>query len=330
MKIIRYASFGVPHEVVECVEAADPGGPAAGEVLVDVEAFPVNPVDLLTISGNYAVIPDLPAIPGSEGVGRVAAVGDGVTRLATGDRVLLLGRENWMQRKRVPAEQVLKLPEADPLQLAMLKINPATALLMLRSYVDLQPGDWVLQDAANSGVGKNLIRLARKQGLRSVNVVRRAELVDPLLDIGADVVLVDSEDLARDIAEATGGAEVSLAIDAVAGEICDRLAQALTEEGTIVNYGLLSGRPCMVSPYHVVFRGISLTGFWLVKHLARMSRHEVQTMFGELAEDIVDGTLYVDVEQTYAIEEIKAALAHAAQGARIGKILVTPNGPTVG
>ncbi len=330
MKTVQFDTFGAPDEVAECVEVEDPGAPQDNEVSVEVEAFPINPVDLLTLSGRYAVIPDLPAIPGSEGVGRVTAVGKGVAQLAPGDRVLLLGRENWTQRKRLAVDQVLKLPDADVLQLAMLKINPATAQLMLRSYVDLQPGDWVLQDAANSGVGTNLIRLAQQQGLRTVNVVRRRELVEPLLDIGAEVVLVDGADLPHKVAEATGGADISLAIDAVAGEICDRLAAALAEGGTIVNYGLLSGRPCTVSPYHVVFRGISLTGFWLVKHLARMSHHEVQTMFTELADKVADGTLYVEVEQTYPIEEIKTALAHAARRERAGKVLVTPNGPVVG
>jgi trans-2-enoyl-CoA reductase len=176
MKQVQFAAFGTPHEVA---------------------AFPINPADLLTITGGYAVRPQLPATLGAECVGRIASVGSNVQGLATGDRVINLGRDNWCQRRKVPAAQALAVPaDADVLQLAMLKVNPATALLMLRNYVALQPGDWVIQDAANSGVGTNLIGLARADGIRTVNVVRRSALTEPLQAIGADVVVVDGDDLA--------------------------------------------------------------------------------------------------------------------------------------
>jgi NADPH:quinone reductase-like Zn-dependent oxidoreductase len=327
MKIVQFASFGPPHQVADCVDAPDPGPPGPDEVVAEVEAFPINPVDVLTIAGDYAVRPPLPTVPGSEGVGRVVATGAGVESLAVGDRVLLMGRGNWVQRQRVNAAYVLKVPAGiDVLQLAMLKINPATAWLMLRNYVDLGPGDWVLQDAANSAVGTTLIRLARAEGIRTVNVVRRESLVTPLKAMGADVVVVDGGDLADRVRAETGGADIHLAIDAVAGDMCLRLADCLADGGTIVNYGLLSGRPCMVSPDQTVFRGITLTGFWLVKALGAMSAAEVGTLYADLAARFTDGTLHVDVEATYAIADIKDALAHAAREGRDGKILVTPNG----
>jgi hypothetical protein len=137
--------------------------------------------------------------------------------------------------------------DADPHQLAMLKVNPATALMMLRNYVDLQPGDWVIQDAANSGVGSNLIRLAGADGVRTVNVVRRAALAAPLEAIGADVVVVDGADLAERVRAVTGGTPPRLAIDAIGGSVVMRLADCLAEGGTVVNYGLLSGEPCMLA-----------------------------------------------------------------------------------
>lgn len=331
MKIVEFAKFGTPHDVAECVEAADPGPPADDEAIVDVEAFPINPVDLLTIAGEYAVRPPLPATPGSEGVARVVAVGDAVRHVATGDRVLLMGRENWVQRKKAKAAELLKLPAGtDTLQLAMLKINPATVALMLRNYVKLAPGDWVIQDAANSGVGVNLIRLAKADGIRTVNVVRRDELIEPLKAMGADVVVVDGEDLAARVRDATGGADIRLAIDAVAGDACQRLAECLAEGGTIVNYGLLSGRPCTIGPHQVVFRGITLTGFWLVKALGVLSGDDRATLFADLAARVVAGDLHVEVEKTYPIEDIRDALADAAREGRSGKILVTPYGPVLG
>jgi NADPH:quinone reductase-like Zn-dependent oxidoreductase len=328
MKIVQIAAFGAPHQVAACVEVPEPGAPAEDEVLVEVEAFPINPVDLLTIEGRYATRPALPATPGSESVGRVLAAGPAAGELAPGDRVINLGRSNWVQRLKVKAEGVLKVPgEADVLQLAMLKINPATALSMLRNYVALKPGDWLIQDAANSGVGTCLIRLAKAQGLKSVNVVRRAELVTPLRALGADVVVVDGDDLAERVAALTGGADIKLAIDAVAGAACQRLAACLSEGATLVNYGMLSGQPCTIDPHQVVFRGITLTGFWLVKVLGGTPRAEVAALYDELAARIAEGSLKVEVEATYPIEDIQQALAHAGREGRGGKILVTPNGP---
>jgi mitochondrial enoyl-[acyl-carrier protein] reductase / trans-2-enoyl-CoA reductase len=328
MKQVQFSAFGVPHEVAACVEVPDVGAPGPDEVVIEVLAFPINPADLLTITGGYAVRPQLPATLGAECVGRIAAVGANVQHLALRDRVINLGRDNWCERRKVPAAQALKVPaQADVLQLAMLKVNPATALLMLRSYVDLQPGDWVIQDAANSGVGTNLIRLARADGIRTVNVVRREPVTRPLSAIGADVVVVDGDDLAERVRAATGGAPIRLAIDAIGGAMVLRLADCLAEGGTVVNYGLLSGQPCQLGAHHTIFKGITLTGFWLQKALTSMARADLDALYADLASRVADGTLQVEVEATYPIEEIKAALAHAEREGRSGKILVLPNGP---
>ncbi len=325
MKAVSFAAFGVPSEVATCIEVPDVGAPGDDEIVVEVEAFPINPVDLLTIQGLYAGRPALPATPGAESVGRVAAIGKSVEGLQPGDRVVNLGRDNWVQRLKIKAAQAIKVPsDGDVLQQAMLKVNPATALLMLRNFVELAPGDWVIQDAANSGVGTCLIRLAKAAGIRTVNVVRRESLIDPLQAIGADVVVVDSEDLAARVAQATAGAAIKLAVDAVAGETCQRLAQCLAEGGTVVNYGLLSGRPCTVAASDLVFRGITLTGFWLSRHLSLAPRPAIETLYQDLSQRLSDGELHVPVEATYSIDEIQAALAHAARDGRSGKILVRP------
>lgn len=328
MKIVQFENFGPAHEVARAVDADDPGAPGADQVLVDVEAFPINPVDLLTIAGTYATRPKLPAIPGSEALGRVVDTGVNVEHVSAGDGVLLMGRENWMQRKLVSGGEVIPIDVgADLLQLAMLKINPATAYLMLTRYQDLNEGDWLIQNAANSGVGSFLIELAKSKGVRTVNVVRRESLIEPLKGIGADVVLVDGDDLAARVREATSGAEIYLGIDAVAGEATGRIAECLAEGGVVVNYGLLSGRPCAMPPFQVVFRSIDLTGFWLVKFLTSMSAEEKIDLYDDLARRVASGALHTNVEATYPIEEIQQALKHAAREGRDGKILVTPNGP---
>jgi trans-2-enoyl-CoA reductase len=327
MKIAQFAAFGRPEEVLRCVEVDDVGAPAPDEAVLDVLAFPINPADLLTVEGRYAVRPSLPARIGAECVGRVVGLGRDVHDLAEGDLVIPLDRENWVQRKKSKATQLVKVPSGvDPLQLAMLKVNPPTAHLMMTKYVALRPGDWLIQDAANSGVGHCLIQLAKAAGIRTVNVVRRAGLADELVALGGDVVVVDGPDLGERVRAATGGARIRLAIDAVGGTQVVRLGDCLTEEGVIVNYGLLSGDNPQLTGQQTVFKRLSLTGFWLVPALQRMPPEEIRAMYGTLASRISDGSLRVPVEATYPIEEIARAVAQANAYRRAGKVLVTPNG----
>lgn len=154
MRAAMIKAFGEPAEVLELVDVPEPAGPPAGEALVGVEYAPINMNDLYLIQGAFPVRPSLPSIVGNEGVGRVLAVGSGVEHLRVGDRVLIpLYAFSWRERLVVPAAGLFNLPDADPRQLAMLGINPPTASLLLDEASDLKPGDWVVQNAANSGVG---------------------------------------------------------------------------------------------------------------------------------------------------------------------------------
>jgi trans-2-enoyl-CoA reductase len=327
MKVAELTAIGPAETVVRCAQMDEPPPPGPGEVTIDIHACPINPADILGFEGNYASVPETPCRIGIEGAGRVTAVGEDVTDLEPGDPVMSLARANWAERLTLPAEQVVKLPAGiDIEQAAMLKVNAATAMLMLRDYVTLRPGDWAIQDAANSGVGTDLIKLARAQGFKTVNVVRRAELIEPLKALGADVVVVDGPDLAERVRAETGGAEIHLAVDAVGGAIIQRLAECLTEGGTIVNYGLLSGEPCQIEAHQLVFRDVRLVGFWLAKLMRGMSREEIAALYRELVGHMMDGTLRVAIEARYPLDRISEALAHAKRGSRGGKILLTPNG----
>ena len=327
MKVVQFARYGVPHEVCDWVEVENPGAPEADEVVVAVEAAPINPADLLIIEGRYPGPTELPAPLGIEGVGRVLAAGSGVTDLAAGDRVMSLARANWAERITIKAAQAIKLPAGlDVLQAAMMKANPATALLMLRDYVDLKEGDWVIQNAANSAVGRHVIRLAKARGLHTVNVVRRDSLVEPLEAIAADVVVVDGDDLAERVRD-KGAAEAKLAIDAIGGEATLRLADCLADGGTVVNYGFLSGEPCMITPHQAIVHGITLKGFWLAGLFRTAAPEQIRAIYAEVARHLADGTLEAPIEATYEIADIKDALAHAEREGRDGKILITPNGP---
>ncbi|KPK07875.1 MAG: hypothetical protein AMJ64_05320 [Betaproteobacteria bacterium SG8_39] len=324
MKTARLSRFGKPAEVIELAELPEPGAPGEGEVLIEVIACPINPADVLMLEGLYgASPPKLPLTPGAEGLGRVAQVGAGVKHVKPGDRVLVPGPGTWRERMTVPGAAVWALrSKADRYQLAMLRVNPATAYLMLHDYVPAKAGSWVIQNAANSGVGHCLIRLAKQAGVKSINVVRRESLVAPLKAYGADVVLVDGPDLDQRARAATGGAPLPLAIDAVGGSATQRLARCVDEKGVVVNYGLLSGEPCMLDARDTVFRDVSLRGFWLRRWFAETASAEIGTLYTKLAALIEDGTLAVEVEKVYPLAQIKDAVAHAAREARSGKILL--------
>ncbi|UCD69571.1 MAG: zinc-dependent alcohol dehydrogenase family protein [Betaproteobacteria bacterium] len=326
MKSAQLTAIGPAENVVKCVDVPDPGAPGEGEVLVDIAACSINPADILLIEGKYATVPETPCALGIEGAGTVNAVGNGVSALKVGDKVMSLARTNWVQQVRDKAEAFIRLPtDIDLAQAAMLKVNVATAHLMLTTYVSLSAGDWLLQNAANSGVGVDLIRLAHANGVRTVNIVRRRALIEPLKQLGADVVVVDGPDLAKRIAQETGGAVIKLGIDAVGGSATGRLTDCVGDGGTVVNYGLLSGKTCEINAFNFVFRDITLTGFWLARLLRSMSFEQIQGIYDQLARRLTDGTIHVDVEASYPLEQVSDAMAHAKRESRNGKVQLRPN-----
>ena len=328
MKKVEIATYGQPEIVAECVEAADVGAPGPGEIVFDVLAFPINPADLSFCRGNYRLTPALPATPGAECVGRVAAVGAGVGDLKPGDLVINLERENWTQRRRVRAQDAIPIPAGLELkQAAMLRINPATAQLLLEDHVALNPGDWVIQNVANSAVGRHLIVIAKARQWHTINVVRRDDVAGELRALGADAVVTDGADLAERARAAAGGKPIRLGIDAVSGEATKRIAECVADGGVVVSYGSMSGQDPVMSRPALGFRGVSLVGFMLGRGLAKRSREQVRALYADLAAKLRDGVLRAPIEAAYPIEEIKAALAHAQRGGRDGKVLVLPNGP---
>ncbi|GFG52186.1 zinc-dependent alcohol dehydrogenase family protein [Mycolicibacterium agri] len=220
MQHLVLTQFGSPDTAVELADSPQPS-PAAGQVRVRIEAAAINPSDLLLIEGKYLIRPKLPATVGAEGVGVVEEAGPDVDRTIVGMRVILLSTYEygtWSQHVVVAERDVVAVPDADPQQLAMLTINPATAHLLLEQ-ADLTVGDWVGQTAANSAVGRLVVALAKRRGLKTLNVVRREDAAADIRDAGGDVVLVSGPDLAADITRALDGDELSLVIDPLGGDL---------------------------------------------------------------------------------------------------------------
>ncbi|WP_454631075.1 zinc-dependent alcohol dehydrogenase family protein [Bradyrhizobium cenepequi] len=324
MKAIQIEAFGDPAEVMKLVDVPDVGAPGDGEVVIALEASPINMSDLLMISGRYGYRPKLPSIVGTEGVGRIVAVGRGVTHLKQGDRTLIpYPSPAWAERIKADASRLRALPDGDPLQLAMLGINPATAYLLLTDFVTLPPGAWLIQNAANSGVGRALIGIAKSLGLKTVNIIRREDVVADLKASGGDVVLVDGPDLSKRVAGETGGAPIALAIDGVADTATMNLLACLAPKGVLVFYSAISGKPFVGPAQPFIFRDIAMRGFWLANWFNSATADEVAAMYERLAPLVASGAISAPVAGTYSFAQIPEAVAVAQKNR--GKALFTPN-----
>src|SRR4029077_20476915 len=317
-----YETHGNPADVLH-VQSQPWPTPAAGEVIVKMRAAPINPADLNQIEGKYPVRAPLPATPGFEGAGIVAEVGPNVTNIAVGALVILPHNVGtWRDAVTVKADELVVVPAGiEPVHAAMLKINPMTAWRLLHDYVDLARGDWLIQNAANSAAGRAIIQIAHELGYKTVNVVRRSELIGELRAEGGDVVLVDSENLRREVADAIGGAPIHLGLNAVGGESALRLANCLAPGSTLVTYGAMSLQTLKIPNGLLIFKDLRFRGIWINKWYDNATPTQRMEAFQRLFEMAKRGLLQTKVEKANPLSEAKAAVAHAARGQRSGKII---------
>jgi trans-2-enoyl-CoA reductase len=322
IKAVVYERHGNPPDVLR-IESRPWPAPAPDEALVRMRAAPINPADLNQIEGKYPVRPELPATPGFEGAGIVVDAGANASTISAGTLVILphnLG--TWRDAVAVKASELVAVPpEIDPVHAAMLKINPMTAWRLLHDYVDLKSGDWLIQNAANSAAGRAVIQIARELGFKTVNVVRREELIDELRARDGDVVLVDGENLREEVKHATSGAPIRLGLNAVGGDSALRLANCLAPGSTMVTFGAMSLQPLKIPNGLLIFKDLRFRGIWINKWYDDATMQERIDAFRTLFEMAKRGLLRTKVEKSYPLEEAKAAVAQAARGQRSGKII---------
>jgi mitochondrial enoyl-[acyl-carrier protein] reductase / trans-2-enoyl-CoA reductase len=325
MKAVQVVAFGSSAEVVKLNEVPDLGSPGPEEVVVAVEATPINNTDLMIIAGRYGYLPPLPATLGIEGVGRVIAAGSKVKNLKEGDRTLIpVMSPTWAERVKFTASWQRPLPEnADVQQLSMVGVNPATAYLLLTDFVKILRDGWVIQNGANSATGRAVIAIAKSLGIKTVNVVRREDAVGELKALGADVVMVDGPDLAKRVAKETGKAPIQLGLDVVGGQSTLNLMNCLAQKGVLVVYSAMSGQPFVGSAMSAIFTEVSLRGFWL-GHWRKTAKDDVTgAMYNHLVPMVASGAITAPVAATYGLDGFAEAIAKAA--AFKGKIIFTPN-----
>src|SRR5437867_856061 len=317
-----YERHGNPADVSH-VESRPWPTPAADEAIVKMRAAPINPADLNQIEGKYPVRREFPATPGFEGAGIVVDLGANMTNVAEGDLVILphnIG--TWRDAVAVKAEDLVVVPAGiEPVDAAMLKINPMTAWRLLHDYVELQKGDWLIQNAANSAAGRAVIQIAHELGYKTVNVVRRVELIDELRAEGGDMVLVDGENLREEVKSATGGTPIRLGLNAVGGQSALRLANCLAPESTLVTFGAMGLQPLKIPNGLLIFKDLRFRGIWINKWYDNATKEQRMEAFRPLFDMARRGLLKTKVEKVYPLSEAKVAVARAAEGRRSGKII---------
>ncbi len=296
-----------------------------GQIRVKMDCAPINPADINLIEGNYPIPLELPCTIGNEGTGTVMEVGKGVEAIQPGQRVVTQAKlGSWCERRIVSANEVVVVPDAIPPETAaMITVNPPTAWRMIHDFAALMPGDWIIQNAANSVVGRSAIHIAKKLGLRTINIVRREELIEPLKRDGADVVIVEEEKFSKKVSEAVNNANLKLGLNAVGGNSAREIAKSLSPQGCLVTFGAMGMQPMEIPNGLLIFKNISFHGFWLTQWYKHAMQYEISTMFEKLFEIFMEDQFEIPVEKTYPLEKYPEAIEHAKQSGRSGKILFT-------
>ncbi len=324
MQSVRFHEFGDPAEVLRVEDVPTPE-PGAGQALVRMRARPINPSDLLTVRGLYGALPVPPATPGLEGMGEVTEVGEGVTHLRAGQRVIPLGvAGTWQEFIVAPAAQLIPVP--DPVNdqtAAQFVVNPLTAWIMTVEELDLQPDEWLLQTAAGSTLGRVVLQLAKQHGFKTINVVRRREQAEELKALGADeVICSDEEDIPERVREITGKEGLKKAIDAVGGETGAAVVSALGRGGVMLVYGRLSGEPMPIDGGRMIFTSATVRGFWLGDWMRSAPPERQHAATAEMLRSMATQEIVPPVEAEYPLDEILAAVEHSERPGRSGKVLL--------
>ena len=320
MRSVVYESFGVPEQVLKLGERPKPT-PGPGQALVRMTLSPIHNHDLMTAAGSYGIKPPLPAVGGTEAVGVVEALGEGVSNLAIGQRVAGGAAETWAEYYLVDAARALPVPDGVSDETACQLVSMPLSAKMILSNLGIRPGEWLVQNAGNGAVGKLVSRFAKEQGIHVLSLVRRQDAVDELKALGIDhVVSTDSDTWLETAKQLTGGAEIPYGLDSIGGDGPAQLAEVMADGSTIVNFGAMSGRPLRITPALLLFRQITVRGFWGMK--PNVAPELIGRMIGELVTSAAKGELELPVDGVFALDQIAEAVEASGEPGRKGKVVL--------
>lgn len=323
MKSASYEQFGNPAEVLSIADRPKPE-PKAHEVRVKTILAPIHNHDLLTIRGQYGFKPKLPAIGGSEAVGMIDAVGSEVKDLKVGQKVAAASvQATWAEYFTAPSQMVFAIPDTLPNEMAAQLIAMPLSALMLIEFLNLQPAQWLIHNAANGAVGKSLAMLASARGINTINLVRSADALSELKELNLKHNINTSDEDWKDKVRAiTQDTPISAAVDAVGGEASGDLLSLLGHGGNFAVFGAMSGKPMMLNSSDMIFKQAVLKGFWGSKISQDMELANKQRLIQELIDRAVSGKLTLPTGAIFDLADIKKAVDGKVQKEKMGKVLV--------
>ncbi|SDH01708.1 zinc-binding dehydrogenase [Pelagibacterium luteolum] len=320
MKRAVYFEFGAPQKVLQS-EDADKPQPGPGQVLVKMVLSPVHNHDLMTISGQYGFKPTLPAVPGTEAVGVVESLGEGVTNLKIGQRVAGGAEASWAEYYLASAERLIPVPDSIGDETACQLVSMPLSAKMLLETLDVARGEWIALNAANGAVGKLVAQYGAERGIHVLGLVRREAAVAEMKALGfSNVVSTEGDDWRDKVVAITGGAPIVRGIESLGGDGATELASILADGAQLISFGAMSGRPLKLPAGELLFRGTTVKGFWGAKPPVAPER--IGQLIGELVADAASGKLTLPVEATYAIDQVAEAAKASGEVGRKGKIAI--------
>ena len=325
MRALVQPQFGDPAEVLSVQEVPNPE-PGPGEALVRVLLSPIHNHDLWTVRGSYGFKPEMPARAGTELVGVVESLGEGVEGLEVGQRVAIGGAFGaWAEYVVAPAKGLIPVPDEMPDEAAAQLVSMPFSAIALLDFLDVSEGDWIVQNAANGAVGRMVAQLAVARGVRVLGLVRRSAGVEELREQGiGDVVATDDDGWRERVREVVGDGKVVAGVDSVGGSAAGDVVSLLAEDGVLVVFGAMASPTLEIGSGEVIFKQVVIKGFWGSKVFPAMEREKRAALMGELVSGISSGVVTLPVEEVYPLEEISAAARASAEPGRRGKILLRP------
>ncbi len=324
MRAIVHHQFGEPTDVLDVEEVETPQ-PGPGQVRLRIVLSTIHNHDLWTIRGTYGYKPELPARAGTEAVGIIDALGEGVDGLQVGQRVATGGTFGvWAEYVVTPAAGLVPVAAGLPDEMAAQLVSmPFSAISLLHS-LDLQPGDWIVQNTANGAVGRMVAQIAQARGIHVIGLVRRQSAVDELAQQGIhNIVSTDADDWREKALAIADGARIVAGVDSVGGTASNDVLSLLSDNGTLVIFGSMGAGKLELSAGDIIFRQATVKGFWGNVVIKTMDAETRGALFGELSRYLADGTLTLPVAATFGLEDAREAMA-ASLSPRVGKVLLRP------
>lgn len=323
MRALIHDTFGEPETVLHVTDAPVPT-PGPGQVRLKIVLSPIHNHDLWTVRGTYGFKPELPAASGTEALGVVDELGEGVENLAVGQRVATGGTFGaWAEYVVANAAGLIPVPDALSDESAAQLVSMPFSTISLLQFLGAEEGDWIVQNAANGAVGRMLAQLGAARGVNVLGLVRRSAGVDELREQGIEnVVATDQEDWREQAARITGGAHVAFGIDSVGGASAGEVLSLVGEGGTLVAFGAMNSPMMEIASSDVIFKQATVKGFWGSKVIQTMDAATRGTLFGELIQRVTDGTLTLPVAGTFDAADVSEAVKASNTAGRVGKILL--------